>query len=146
MPSTARLLGTTSEALAAMTFQGQLPFVQRYFASSAGSMKSLDDVYLKVFYPAAMGKADDYVVGRRADPGFAGRVYEQNAGFDKNADGVVTKAEICATIRAVLPPIVNGAPAPAPPILDPLEFEKLDPLVARTQFGRLDLLNEDDLG
>lgn len=148
MPSTAKLLGTTPEELEKMSFSQQLlgP-VTRYFASAVGQMKSLDDVYLKVFYPAAMGKADEYVVGNRADPGFGGRVYEQNAGFDKNADGIVTKAEICATIRAVLPPLDK----PAPPVLDPLEHEKVDfeeaaRQAAALRFGRLDLLSEDDLG
>lgn len=150
MPSTARLLGTSPEELERMSFSQQLigP-VTRYFASSVGNMKSLDDVYLKVFYPAAMGKADDYVVGRRDDPGFAGRVYEQNAGFDKNADGVVTRGEICATIRAVLPPLTTtGDPLPTRPILEPLEHEKIDwaERAAALQFGRLDLLSEDDLG
>lgn len=134
MPSTARMLGTTSEALAAMSFKQQLVYVEKYFAGAV--MKSLDDVYLKVFYPAAMGKPDDYVVGRRDDPGFAGRVYEQNAGFDKDKDGVVTRGEICATIRAVLPPLnAEGIPpADSPEILAPLLF------------GRLEILDEDDLG
>lgn len=133
MPSTARMLGTTSEALATMSFKAQLVYVEKYFAGA--KMNSLEDVYLKVFYPAAMGKADDYVVGRKGDPNFAGRVYEQNAGFDKNADGIVTRGEICATIRAVLPPLKDGAPvAPVPEVLNPLLF------------GRLELLDEADLG
>jgi hypothetical protein len=148
MPSTARMLGTTSEALAAMSFKEQLVYVEKYFAGA--TMKSLEDVYLKVFYPAAMGKADDYVVGRREDPGFAGRVYEQNAGFDKNKDGLVTRGEICATIRAVLPPLKSDGEPKEPPreILNPLDYEKIDwaERAAALQFGRLDLLSEDDLG
>lgn len=133
MPSTARMLGTTSEALAAMSFKQQLVFVEKYFAGA--KMKSLEDVYLKVFYPAAMGKSDDYVVGRKGDPNFSGRVYEQNAGFDKNADGVVTRGEICATIRAVLPPLKEGVPAaPVTEVLNPLLF------------GRIELLSDEDLG
>lgn len=150
MPSTAKLLGTTPEELERMSFKQQLTGpVTRYFASSVGDMKSLDDVYLKVFYPKAMGQADDYVVGRRDDPGFGGRVYEQNAGFDKDRDGVVTKAEICATIRAVLPALDPlGQPTVTRPILEPLEHEKVDwaKRAAALQFGRLDILTEDDLG
>jgi hypothetical protein len=147
MPSTARMLGTTTEELARMSFKQQLVYVEKYFAGAV--MKSLDDVYLKVFYPAAMGKSDDYVVGRRDDPGFAGRVYEQNAGFDKDKDGLVTRGEICATIRAVLPPLdVLGQPTITKPILNPLDFEKVDwaERAAALQFGRLDLLSESDLG
>lgn len=125
MPSTARNLGTTTEKLGFMSFKQQLAYVELYFRGAV--MRSLDDVYLKVFYPAAMGKADEYVVGQRGD-GFAGRVYEQNVGFDKNHDGLVTKAEICATIRAVLPPLTKDGDVkqPAPVVLDPLEHEKVD--------------------
>lgn len=133
MPSTAKMLGTTSTELAAMSFKQQLVYVEKYFVGA--KMKSLDDVYLKVFFPIAMGKADDYVVGRKGDQNFAGRVYEQNAGFDKNADGVVTRGEICATIRAVLPPLKDGEPVtPVPEVLNPLLF------------GRIELLDEADLG
>lgn len=136
MPSTARMLGTTSEALAGMSFKQQLVFVEKYLSSGKGRMKSLDDVYLQVFYPAAIGRADNYVVGRRGSSGFDGRVYDQNAGFDRDKDGEVTKAEICATIRAVLPPL-NGEGVPAAPVP-----EVLNPLL----FGRLELLEEADLG
>lgn len=131
MPSTAKMLGTTSALLAAMSFKQQLVYVEKYLASSSGKMKSLEDVYLKVFYPAAMGRPDSYVVGRKGDPGFAGRVYVQNAGFDKDHDGVVTRGEICATIRAVLPPLKYGtteAAAPVPEVLNPLLFARLDTL------------------
>lgn len=89
----------------AMSFIEQLGYARRYLAPYASRMKSLDDCYLAVFYPAAIGRADDYVLGRRDGPGFLGRVYQQNAGFDGKGgdakDGVITKAEICATIRAV---------------------------------------------
>jgi len=87
--------------MASMTFEGQLQYVVRYFASAKGRLNTLEDVYLKVFYPIAMGQKDDYVVGNRDAPGFIGRVYEQNSGFDRNNDGRVTKGEICSTIRAV---------------------------------------------
>jgi hypothetical protein len=101
MPSTAKALGTSTAALEAMTFQEQLPYVRRYLQTYATRMKSLDDCYLAVFYPAAIGRTDDYRVGIRGAEGFIGRVYEQNAGFDRNKDGNVTKAEICKTIRDV---------------------------------------------
>lgn len=91
--------------MASMTFAGQLTYVERYFAPYKNRMKSLEDCYLAVFYPAAIGRSDDYVLGRRDAPGFLGRVYEQNAGFDgrggDHKDGLVTRGEVCATIRAV---------------------------------------------
>jgi hypothetical protein len=89
----------------AMTFIEQLGYARRYLATYATRIKSLDDCYLAVFYPAAIGRTDDYVVGRRDAPGFLGRVYQQNAGFDGKGgdakDGIVTRGEICSTIRAV---------------------------------------------
>jgi hypothetical protein len=85
----------------AMTFEEQLPYVGEYFAPYKTRIESLDACYLGVFMPSAVGRANDYVLGRRDAEGFIGRVYEQNFGFDKNDDGNVTVGEICATIRAV---------------------------------------------
>ena len=88
-----------------MSFVEQLGYVRRYLAPYASRIKSLEDCYLAVFYPAAMGRPADYVVGRRDAPGFLGRVYQQNAGFDGKGgdakDGVITRREICSTILAV---------------------------------------------
>jgi hypothetical protein len=101
MPSTAKAFGTSTAALAAMSFTEQLEYVRRYLATYAARITSLEDCYLAVFYPAAIGRLDSYVMGRRGAPGFDGRVYDQNAGFDRDKDGDVTRGEVCATIRAV---------------------------------------------
>lgn len=101
MPNTAKNLGTSSAALAKMTFIEQLEYVKRYLKSYAARIKSLEDCYLAVFYPAAIGRSDEWVVGDRNVNGFSAKVYQQNAGFDVNKDGLVTKGEICRTIRAV---------------------------------------------
>lgn len=101
MPSTAKAFGTTTDALAGMSFTEQLEYVRRYLKTYASRIQSLEDCYLAVFYPAAIGRDDSYVMGRRGSPGFDGRVYDQNAGFDRNKDGNVTRGEVCATIRAV---------------------------------------------
>lgn len=88
-----------------MTFKEQLTkMVVPYFRG--GTYKTLNDVYLKVFYPAAMNKAPDYVVG--SAPGV---VYEQNAGFDRDNKGYITRGDITRTISNIateasrLPPI-----------------------------------------
>ncbi len=96
MPSTARNLGTTTEALAKMTFQQQLKYVEKYFEPWRGRLHSLEDTYLAVFYPAAIGKANDAII---ASEGSA--VYEQNAGFDHDEKGYITKSDITGTIRSV---------------------------------------------
>ena len=62
MPSTAGALGTTTEALAAMTAVQQLKYVEKYFKSRKGKLHSLEDVYMAILWPAAIGKPDDYVL------------------------------------------------------------------------------------
>lgn len=91
MPRTAESMGTSTEALANMTPVEQLDYVRQYFIASAGQLGSLEDVYLKVFYPEAIGRGADFVL--------PGRVYRQNNVFDKNKDGEITVGEISATVR-----------------------------------------------
>lgn len=101
MPSTAQNLlrtGSKEEAVAkglAMTFNEQLKkMVIPYF--KGGTYRNLEDVYLKVFYPAAMGKANDYVIGTAPS-----KVYTQNKAFDKAAKGYITRGDVTAKIRSV---------------------------------------------
>lgn len=104
MPATAAaLLKMTDKKLAAfaaskMTFAEQLKkMVIPYF--KGGTYKSLNDVYLKVFYPAAMNKPDSYVL--------PDVVYPQNKGFDKDGKGYITRQDITRTINSIF----NGAQA-----------------------------------
>lgn len=101
MPSTARgILKTTTNEEAVrigkgMSFEEQLKrMVIPYFKGR--TMRNLNDVYLQVFYPAAAGKSDSYVVG--SDPS---AVYRQNKGFDKEGKGYITRSDITRTINAV---------------------------------------------
>ena len=86
MPSTAKALGTTVEALAAMTATEQLPFVRAYFKDRKLAPR---DVYPAIFYPAVIGKADDAVIARAGE-----KVYDQNKGLDVTGDGVLTAGDI----------------------------------------------------
>lgn len=65
MPSTARGMGTTTDALAAMSPQQQMSYVERYLMrkkKNANSFKEPTDVYMAVFYPVAMGKGKDFSI------------------------------------------------------------------------------------
>jgi hypothetical protein len=104
MPSTARSLGTTSSALAAMTAEAQLGFVQKYLQPFRGRMKSLSDVYMTILFPAAVGKPDAFVLF--SNPSIA---YEQNAGLDVNHDGHITKGEAASKVQAELDKGLGGA-------------------------------------
>ena len=111
MPSTAGALGTTTEALAAMTAVQQLKYVEKYFKPRKGKLHSLEDVYMAILWPAAIGKPDDYVLFAKGDPQHPRR-YIQNAGLDFNHDGVITKKEAAATVRKNLDKGLRPQPSP----------------------------------
>lgn len=92
MPATARGLGTSVEALAALSAEDQIVWVYRYFRPYAGRLHSLADTYMAILLPSAIGKPDDA-------PLFSGGVaYRQNSGLDANRDGKVTKIEAAAKV------------------------------------------------
>ena len=95
LPSTARNLGTTAEALARMTAEEQLDFVERYFTPFAGRLRTLEDAYMAVLFPVAVGKGSSFVLFSSPS-----RAYELNKGLDSNKDGHVTVAEAAAMVRA----------------------------------------------
>lgn len=95
MPRTAVQLGTTVDALADMAAEDQLNFVWKYFSPYKDKIKSLDDMYMAILWPRAVGKPDDYVLFSGAST----TAYRQNAGLDVNKDTRITKAEACAKVR-----------------------------------------------
>lgn len=96
MPSTARSLGTSVEALARMTRLEQLTYVEKYFDQFASRIQNgdIDDVYMAVLYPRAVGKDDGYVLFSAGTT-----AYSQNRGLDTNGDGTVTKFEAASKVR-----------------------------------------------
>lgn len=93
MPSTARALGTTTDALARMSAEDQLNYVYKYFRPFHGRLNNLGDVYMAILWPKGVGKSDDYVLFDR------GVTYRQNAGLDVNKDGKVTRGECLVKIK-----------------------------------------------
>lgn len=65
LPSTAAGLGTSTAALRAMTPVKQLDYVHSYLARYRGKMTNVYETYFAVFYPAAMGKPDSYILFQR---------------------------------------------------------------------------------
>lgn len=98
IPSTARGLGTTTEALARMTAVQQLEYVYKYFSAYKGKIKSYSDLYLVTFYPYALGKPQDYVFGSERSQQRALAVAGSNKGIDLNKDGLITKKEFEAYV------------------------------------------------
>ena len=95
MPRTARDLGTSTEALARMTPEGQLSYVWTYLKPYAWRLSTLEDTYMAVLWPAGIGTPNDAVLWSGPD----GAVYRQNRGLDINSDGRVTKAEASHHVR-----------------------------------------------
>jgi LysM repeat protein len=92
--STAEELGTSTDELAKMSAERQLDFVERYLMKYAGRMNSVEDTYMAVFYPIAMGRPSDSVLFNQDS-----RAYRQNAALDRNHDNRITKAEAAAGIH-----------------------------------------------
>jgi len=94
MPSTARSLGTTVDALAKMSHAEQMNYVYRYFLPYKNRLSNLGDVYLAIFYPAAMNKPDDWIIAHKGS-----KVYAQNSGFDKRGKGFITRGDTLVAVR-----------------------------------------------
>lgn len=99
LPATARGLGTTTQALRAMSNVRQLDYVYAYYRPYAGRMRSVYDLYLVAFYPAALGKPTSHVIGSERGLAWARTVRNQNYLFDKNRNGYITISEFFNFIK-----------------------------------------------
>jgi hypothetical protein len=95
MPATAVALGTTADALAAMSAADQLDFVEKYFAPKNGKLHSLEDVYMAILFPAAIGRDAASVLFAAGT-----KVFDQNRGLDISRDGTITIDEAATRVRA----------------------------------------------
>ena len=123
MPDTAKGLGTTTDALAKMTPEQQLDYVEKYLAPHKGRIGNLKDLYMAILYPAAVGKSEDTVL---FTPDKTPKAYLQNAGLDTGKKGYVTVGdavaavqrttgiEPTATAKTPSAPAPGGTPAGAP--------------------------------
>ena len=97
MPTTAKGLGTTTAALAAMTAEDQLDFVAKYFRQFKKPLLTIEDVYMAVLMPSAIAKGSDFVLFRKPS-----KAYDQNKGLDINKDGEITVGEAADRVRKKL--------------------------------------------
>lgn len=96
MPKTATGLGTTVDALKAMSNVQQLEYVQKHLAPFRGKYHSFVDLYCAIFWPAAVNKPDSF----RITPDI---VAIQNPIFDLNKDKDIEKAEIRQALTKMIP-------------------------------------------
>lgn len=96
MPSTASGFFTTTDALANMSGTDQLDYVYLYYNSAIaqhGAPQSLADAYMLTFYPEALGKSSDYILGG-AGTRYAANIAAENPGFDKDGKGYLTVQDV----------------------------------------------------
>lgn len=91
MPDTATALGTSVAALRTMTGSGQLLYIEKYYRPYMGRLRSFPDLYLATFFPAALGKSDDYIM--QTSRLSANLIAGQNPAVDLNKDKQITVAE-----------------------------------------------------
>ena len=94
MPNTAKELGTSVQALSRMTAEQQLDYVKKYFWPRRGKLKTLEDVYMAILWPAAIGKGSNYVLWKRGSI-----TYHQNRGLDDEGKGYITVADAAEKVR-----------------------------------------------
>lgn len=98
MPKTAKLYNTTTKDLYDMSISEQLPYIKKYLLNvkKGKELESFLDLYLAVFYPHAINKPHDFVLGSEVSANRAAVVAKQNKGIDSrgNKDGQLTKGEI----------------------------------------------------
>lgn len=82
--------------IAKMTPEAQLDLVFQYWKDiekQYGKFASCDDLYLATFYPVAIDKNDDYVLGMERSNAYVQQVAKSNPSFDLNKDLKITKGE-----------------------------------------------------
>ena len=94
MPKTAKSLNTSTHSLIKMSPETQLDYVELYFKPYAGRLHSIEDIYMTILYPKAIGKVPEYVLFRSGTVAFG-----QNKGLDRDKDGKVTVHEAAAAVR-----------------------------------------------
>lgn len=98
-PPTPQSFGTSVQALIEMSNVEQLDYVYKFYkyhkdnTLRGGTFKSAFDLYLCTFYPVALTRDDDFVLGSEQSDSWARTVAAQNAPFDLNKDGYIHKYE-----------------------------------------------------
>jgi len=100
MPRTALGLGTNTTSLRKMSNVEQLDWVYKYFAPYSGRIKNVHDLYLVTFFPAALGKADNWII--QAGSLTPAIIAKANPAIDINKDLVITVGEFKAYVNQYL--------------------------------------------
>jgi hypothetical protein len=80
-----------------MTAVDQMDYVEKYFNPYRNRLETIEDVYMAILWPAAVGKPNSCVLFSKPSA-----QYDRNSGLDTNKDGAVTKEKAAAMARAKL--------------------------------------------
>jgi hypothetical protein len=97
MPQTARNMGTTTEALAAMTATAQLRYVEKYLENAKGQIGTLEGLYLKIFTGHTSKLTGQDVIFSEGSIEYAA-----NKVLDYDKNGAITVSELTSGARAML--------------------------------------------
>ncbi len=90
----------TKKQLASMSAEEQLDYVYQYLLSFKGRLNALEDFYLTILKPEAVGESDRYVVfSKEMDIERKKPWYEKNKGLDIDHNGIITKKEVSVIIH-----------------------------------------------
>lgn len=91
VPSTYQAWGFSKSQMQNMSALDQLDLVKRFYWNARGKFTSYPDLHLFAFFPAALGKPDNWVL--QTSNLSAQTVVTHNPGFDLNNDGKITVGE-----------------------------------------------------
>lgn len=114
-----RELNVTSSRLKTMSNVEQLDYVRKYFLGVSwkrnlvSKVRNVTDLYLIIFYPVAVGKSSDYVLG--SHNGTFSNVYKHNPSF-QDGTGKVKVKNVVNKINSFLSDMPGLPPLNQPPI------------------------------
>lgn len=95
MPAKLKEWGINSKDFGNLSFENQLNYVFKFFVeyNYIKKCKFLEDYYLSIFYPSAVGKDPDNIIARKGT-----ELYKQNRAFDIHDKGFYTASDIAAPV------------------------------------------------
>jgi Transglycosylase SLT domain len=96
--STAKNMGTTTEAIRRMNAVEQLRLVERYLTPFRGRLSSMANVYLAVFRGFIINGGGSTVVAPLDKSSREKRIYTLNRWLDFDGDGKITKGELALAL------------------------------------------------
>ncbi len=103
IPDTARGLKTTTWELEKLSRVQQMDFVYKYLLPYKGRLNSYFDMYLVVFFPAAIGKTNDDNYVFEAKNISRAAIAKSNPAININKDGMITMAEFKQYLKNTVP-------------------------------------------